>query len=179
MSWPEVLRNYAKHYQTGAPIPQELLDKVAAAQKFNQGFATTELVAANVIDQAWYQRRAEELPGADGVVAFEAKTLADHSVDFAPVPPRYRSTYYSHIFSGGYSAGYYSYFWSEVLDAASVEWTKAHGGLTRENGDRFRATLLSRGGSDDAMTLFRNFTGGDPQIQPFLERRGLMAPTAK
>jgi len=177
--WPEVLRNYAKHYKTGEPIPQALLDKVKAADKFNQGFATTELVAANVIDQAWHQRTAAELPDAEGVLAFEAKALADNGVDFAPVPPRYRSTYYSHIFAGGYSAGYYSYFWSEVLDAASVEWIKAHGGLTRENGDRFRATLLSRGGSDDAMTLFRNFTGGDPSIQPFLERRGLAAPTGK
>jgi peptidyl-dipeptidase Dcp len=179
MSWPDVLRNYAKHYQTGEPIPQELLDKVTAAQKFNQGFSTTELVAANVIDQAWHQRRAEELPGADGVLAFEAKALADSSVDFAPVPPRYRSTYFSHIFAGGYSAGYYSYFWSEVLDAATVEWIKAHGGLTRENGDRFRAKLLSRGGSEDAMALFRDLTGGDPPIQPFLERRGLVAPATK
>jgi peptidyl-dipeptidase Dcp len=179
MSWPEVLRNYAKHYQTGAPIPQELLDKVEAAQKFNQGFSTTELAEANVIDQAWHQRKADELPGADGVLAFEAKALADQGVVFPPVPPRYRSTYFSHIFAGGYSAGYYSYFWSEVLDAASVEWIKAHGGLTRENGDRFRRTLLSRGGSEDAMTLFRDFTGGDPPIQPFLERRGLIAPVAK
>jgi peptidyl-dipeptidase Dcp len=178
-TWPEILRNYAKHYQTGEPIPQDLLDKVAAAQKFNQGFSTTELVAANVIDQAWHQRRAGELPDADGVLAFEAKALADNGVDFAPVPPRYRSTYYSHIFAGGYSAGYYSYFWSEVLDAASVEWMKAHGGLKRENGDRFRATLLSRGGADDAMTLFRSFTGGDPSIEPFLARRGLTVPAAK
>jgi peptidyl-dipeptidase Dcp len=177
--WPEVLRNYAKHYKTGAPIPQELLDKVKAAAKFNQGFSTTELVAANVIDQAWHQRTAPELPDAEGVLAFEAKALADKGVDFAPVPPRYRSTYYSHIFAGGYSAGYYSYFWSEVLDAASVEWMKAHGGLRRENGDRFRSALLSRGGSDDAMTLFRNFTGSDPSIEPFLERRGLAAPTGK
>jgi len=178
-NWPEVLRNYAKHYKTGEPIPQALLDKVEAASKFNQGFSTTELVAANVIDQAWHQRTAAELPDEGGALAFEAKALADNGVDFAPVPPRYRSTYYSHIFAGGYSAGYYSYFWSEVLDAASVEWMKAHGGLTRENGDRFRSTLLSRGGSDDAMTLFRNFTGGDPSIQPFLERRGLAAPPGK
>ncbi|MFI5169892.1 MAG: M3 family metallopeptidase, partial [Vicinamibacterales bacterium] len=177
-TWPEILRNYAKHYQTGAPIPQTLLDKVAASEKFNQGFSTTELVAANVIDQAWHQRTAAALPDAAGALAFEAKALADAGVDIAPVPPRYRTTYYSHIFAGGYSAGYYSYFWSEVLDAASVEWIKAHGGLTRENGDRFRSTLLSRGGSEDAMTLFRNFTGGDPPIQPFLERRGLAQPAA-
>ncbi|MGE0454799.1 MAG: M3 family metallopeptidase [Vicinamibacteria bacterium] len=173
--WPEVLRNYAKHYQTGAPIPQELLDKVAAAGRFNQGFATTELVAANLIDQAWHQREPEEIPPADGVLAFEAKALAQGGLDFAPVPPRYRSTYYSHIFAGGYSAGYYSYFWSEVLDAASVEWMKANGGLKRENGDHFRKSLLSRGGSDDAMALYRSFTGSDPSIDPFLERRGLKA----
>ncbi len=175
--WPEVLRNYAKHYKTGEPIPQALLDKVAAAQKFNQGFSTTELVGANAIDQAWHQRKPGELPDAEGVLAFEAKALADRGVDFPRVPPRYRTTYFSHIFAGGYSAGYYSYFWSEVLDAASVEWIKAHGGLKRENGDRFRATLLSRGGSDDAMTLYRNFTGSDPDVRPFLERRGL-APSS-
>jgi peptidyl-dipeptidase Dcp len=176
--WPEVLQNYAKHHVTGAPIPQELLAKVKAADKFNQGFATLELVAANVIDQAWHQRTAAELPGAEAVLEFEAKALAGNGVDFAPVPPRYRSTYYSHIFAGGYSAGYYSYFWSEVLDAASVEWMKAHGGLKRENGDHFRATLLSRGGSDDAMKLYRDFTGSsEPDIRPFLERRGLAVST--
>jgi peptidyl-dipeptidase Dcp len=173
--WPEVLRNYAKHYKTGEPIPQQLLDKVAAAQKFNQGFSTTELVAANAIDQAWHQRKPGELPGAEGVLAFEARALAERGASFPLVPPRYRTTYYSHIFAGGYSAGYYSYFWSEVLDAASVEWIKAHGGLKRENGDRFRATLLSRGGSEDAMTLYRSFTGSDPDVAPFLERRGLAA----
>jgi len=182
-TWPEILKNYAKHYKTGAPIPQELLDKVMAAEKFNQGYSTTELVAANVIDQAWHQRKPDEVPAADGVLAFEKRALEQHGVDFAPVPPRYRSTYYSHIFAGGYSAGYYSYFWSEVLDADSVEWMKAHGGLKRENGDHFRATLLSRGGSDDAMTLFKNFTGAEPSIEPFLKRRGLdagaKAPSAK
>jgi len=172
-TWPEVLGHYAKHHQTGASIPQELLDKVLAAAKFDQGFATTELVAANVIDQAWHQRRADEIPDADGVLAFEGRALAEAGVDFAPVPPRYRSTYFSHIFAGGYSAGYYSYFWSEVLDAASVEWIKKNGGLSRRNGDHFRSTLLSRGGSEDAMTLFRSFTGGDAPIGPFLERRGL------
>ena len=179
--WPEVLQNYAKHHVTGAPIPRELLDKVKAAEKFNQGFATLELVAANVIDQAWHQRTAAGLPaGADGVLDFEAKALAAHDVAFPPVPPRYRTTYYSHVFSGGYAAGYYSYFWSEVLDAASVEWMKSRGGLKRENGDHFRATLLSRGGSEDAMKLFRDFTGeSEPDIRPFLERRGLAAPAGK
>jgi peptidyl-dipeptidase Dcp len=172
-TWPEVLRSYAKHHETGAPIPQALVDKLVAAAKFDQGFATTELVAANVIDQAWHQRKADKLPDADGALAFEARALAAAGVDFAPVPPRYRTTYFTHVFAGGYSAGYYSYFWSEVLDAASVEWIKKNGGLSRRVGDHLRATLLSRGGSDDAMTLYRSFAGGDPEIRPFLERRGL------
>ena len=174
-TWPEVLKHFAKHYQTGEPIPQAMLDKVAAAAKFNQGFKTTELVAANIIDQAWHQLKPSEVPGPDGVVAFEAAALKKHGLDFAPVPPRYRSTYFSHIFAGGYSAGYYSYFWSEVLDAHTVDWIKAHGGLTRANGDRFRALLLSRGGSREALDLFHDFTGSDPDIRPLLTRRGLDA----
>ena len=177
--WPEVLANYAKHYQTGAPLPQTLLDKVVATAKFNQGFKTTELVVANMIDQAWHQLKPDEVPGAEGVLAFEAAALKRAGVDFPPVPPRYRSTYFSHSFAGGYSAGYYSYFWSEVLDADSVDWFKQHGGLTRANGEHFRQTLLSRGGSDEAMTLFRNFTGGEPTIEPLLERRGLNTLNAK
>lgn len=172
-TWPEVLKNYARHYQTGAAIPQALVDKVEAAKKFNQGYMTTELVAANVIDQAWHQLKPADVPGAAGVSEFEAATLRKAGLDFGPVPPRYRSTYFSHIFAGGYSAGYYSYFWSEVLDADTVEWIKTHGGLTRANGDRFRSTLLSRGGSREALDLFRDFTGGDPDIRPLLVRRGL------
>ncbi|MDB6114169.1 MAG: Peptidyl-dipeptidase Dcp [Lacunisphaera sp.] len=173
--WPEVVKNYAKHYQTGAPIPPALLEKVEATKKFNQGFSTTELVAANVIDQVWHQLAAADVPGADGVLAFEAAALQKAGLDFPPVPPRYRSTYFSHSFAGGYSAGYYSYFWSEVLDADTVEWFKTHGGLKRENGDRFRKLLLSRGGSEDAMKLFRDMTGGEPDIKPLLVRRGLDA----
>jgi peptidyl-dipeptidase Dcp len=172
-TWPEILQHYARHYQTGEPIPQALLDKVEAAEKFNQGYATTELVAANVIDQAWHQLKAADVPDAAGVNDFEAAALKKAGVDFAPVPPRYRSTYFAHIFAGGYSAGYYSYFWSEVLDAATVDWIKSHGGLTRENGDRFRKTLLSRGGSREALDLYRDFTGSDPDIRPLLVRRGL------
>ena len=172
--WPEILRNYAKHYQTGEPIPAALLAKVEAASKFNQGFATTELVAANLIDQAWHQLTPGQVPDADGVLAFEAAALKKGGADFAPVPPRYRSTYYSHIM-GGYSAGYYSYFWSEVLDADTVRWFKSNGGLTRANGDRFRDLLLSRGGSRDAKQMFRDFTGHEPDIKPLLARRGLDA----
>jgi peptidyl-dipeptidase Dcp len=170
--WPAVLKNYANHYQTGAPIPQQLLDKVIEAGKFNQGFLTTEYLGAAMLDQRWHQLRPDQVPAADGVLAFEASALAADGIDYAPVPPRYRTTYFSHIM-GGYQAGYYAYIWSEVLDANSVEWFKAHGGLTRANGDHFRKSLLSRGGSKDAMELFKEFAGHEPQIGPLLERRGL------
>jgi peptidyl-dipeptidase Dcp len=176
--WPEVLKNYARHYRTGAPIPQALIDKVKAAAKFNQGYATTEYLAACLLDQAWHQLKAAEVPGADGVLAFETAALKKAGVDFAPVPPRYRSTYFSHIFSNNYSAGYYSYLWSEVLDADSVEWFKQHGGLTRANGDRLRTMVLSRGGSAEAMDLYRAFRGAEPDIKPLLARRGLDAAGA-
>ena len=170
-TWPEVLKNYAKHYKTGEPIPQALLDKVIAAQKFNQGYKTTEYLSASLVDQAWHQLNPPDVP--KDAVAFEADALHKAGVDFQPVPPRYRSFYFSHAFAGGYSAGYYSYLWSEVLDADTVEWFKQHGGLKRENGDRFRAMLLSRGGSADALGLFKNFVGRDPYIEPLLKRRGL------
>jgi peptidyl-dipeptidase Dcp len=171
MDWPEVLKNYAKHYKTGEPIPQALLDKVEAAEKFNQGYKTTEYLAASLLDQAWHQLNPSDIP-KDAVV-FGKQALQKAGIDFPPVPPRYRSFYFSHAFAGGYSAGYYSYLWSEVLDADSVEWMKEHGGLKRENGDHFRDTLLSRGGSADALSLFKNFTGRDPYIEPLLKRRGL------
>ncbi len=173
-TWPEVLKNYAKHYKTGEPIPQPLLDKVLAAEKFNQGYKTTEYLSASLLDQAWHQLSPDQIP--NDALAFEADALKKAGVDFAPVPPRYRSTYFSHVFSSGYSAGYYSYLWAEVLDADSVEWMKQNGGLKRENGDRFRQTLLSRGGSADALGLFKNFVGRDPYIEPLLERRGLKTP---
>jgi peptidyl-dipeptidase Dcp len=171
--WPEVLANYAKHYQTGAPMPKELLDKITAARKFNQGYATTEYLAASLLDQKWHQIKPNEVP--DDVLAFEAQALKDAGVDFPLVPPRYRTTYFSHSFSGGYSAGYYAYLWAEKLDAESVLWFKENGGLLRKNGDWFRKTLLSRGGTADAMELFRNFRGRDAAIEPLLERRGLNA----
>ncbi len=171
-TWPEVLENYALHYETGEPMPRELLDKVLSTQKFNQGFSTTEYLAASILDQAFHQLTPEQVPGADEIVAFEENALRRAGIDLDVVPPRYRSTYFSHIM-GGYSAGYYSYIWSEVLDADTVEWFKENGGLLRENGDHFRRTLLSRGGSVDAMSLFRNFRGRDADIEPLLERRGL------
>ena len=169
--WPEVLANYATNYKTGEPMPKELLDKVLAAKKFNQGFLTTEYLSASLLDQRWHQLTPAQVP--TDVVAFEAASLKDMGVDFAPVPPRYRTAYFSHAFSGGYSAGYYAYLWAEKLDADTVEWFKENGGLQRKNGDWFRAKLLSRGGTDDALQLYRNFRGRDAKIEPLLERRGL------
>jgi len=170
-NWPEVLKNYAKHYKTGEPMPQALVQKIEASDKFNQGYKTTEYLAASLLDQAWHQLSPNEIPKE--AVAFEAEALRKAHVDFAHVTTSYRSCYFSHAFAGGYSAGYYSYLWSEVLDADTVEWIKEHGGLKRENGDRFRAMLLSRGGSADALGLFRNFVECDPYIEPLLKRRGL------
>ncbi|CAG2087683.1 peptidyl-dipeptidase Dcp [Xanthomonas arboricola] len=171
---PSILKNYAKHYQNGTPMPQALLDKVIAASKFNQGFATTEYLGAAMLDQNWHQISASQVPDAAGVMAFEAKALQQDGIAYAPVPPRYKTPYFSHIM-GGYAAGYYAYIWSEVLDANTQQWFKQHGGLSRANGDRFRQTLLSRGGSVDAMELFQNFAGHAPQIEPLLEKRGLSA----
>jgi peptidyl-dipeptidase Dcp len=173
---PRVLANYAKHYQTGASMPQELMDKVLAARKFNQGFATTEYLAAAMLAQSWHQLPAGKTPKADAAAAFEAAALKTAGVDFAAVPPRYRSTYFSHIFSSpiGYSAGYYAYIWSDVLARDTQHWFKTHGGLTRANGDRLREKILSKGFSVDSLTIFRDFYGKDPDIGPLLESRGLV-----
>jgi len=170
--WPEVLANYAVHYQTGEAMPMDLLDKVLASAKFNQGFITTEYLAAALLDQTWHQKKAGDLPDADTVIDFEATALDQAGVSMVTIPPRYRSTYFSHIM-GGYAAGYYAYIWSEVMDADTVEWFRDNGGMTRKNGDYFRRALLSRGGAEDASILFNNFRGREADIQPLLERRGL------
>jgi len=172
LTWPEVLDNYAKHYETGEKIPQEWVDNLKAASTFNEGHATTSYLAAAILDLAWHSLPADAKV-AD-VEAFEAKAIADYGLDYGPVPTRYRSTYFSHIFAGGYSAGYYGYIWSEVLDADTVDWFKENGGLTRANGDHFRNTLLARGGSINSMQMFRNFRGRDATIEPLLKRRGLL-----
>jgi len=172
-SWPEVLRNYAVHYRTNELLPIELLEKVLAAQSFNQGFSTSEYLAASIIDQAFHQLGTAEIPSAEEIMSFELLALEDAGLAIPVVPPRYRSTYFNHIM-GGYSAGYYSYIWSEVLDADTVEWFKENGGLRRANGDHFRETLLSRGGSRDAMQIYRDFRGRDAEVSPLLERRGLL-----
>lgn len=171
MLWPEVVENYAKHHVTGEALPQEWIDNLKATDTFNQGHATTSYLAAAILDLAWHELSSGA--GVTDVFEFEAKAIADYGLDFDPVPTRYRTTYFSHIFAGGYSSGYYGYIWSEVLDAETVEWFKNNGGLKRANGDHFRATLLSRGGSKDAMELFRDFRGQDASIEPLLVRRGL------
>ena len=170
---PKVLAHYARHYQTGEPMPQALLEKVLAAQKFGQGYATTEYLEAALLDQAFHEIGAAEAPAADQVMAFQAAALKKYGVDYAPVPPRYFSPYFMHSFSGGYAAGYYSYLWSEVLARDGEQWMHAHGGLQRANGELFRATVLSRGHTADAETLFEKFYGGTPEIGPLLEHRGL------
>ncbi|MEM1141549.1 MAG: M3 family metallopeptidase [Pseudomonadota bacterium] len=171
--WPSVLENYATHYQTGEAIPKELLERVIDAAQFNEGYRTTEYLTAAVLDMCYHTLSPAEVPAADEINDFEASCLSKAGFDYDPVPSRYRSAYFSHAM-GGYAAGYYSYIWSEVLDADSVLWLKENGGLTRANGDRFRETLLSKGGSKEAMQLFRDFVGRDPNIQPLLERRGLV-----
>jgi peptidyl-dipeptidase Dcp len=170
---PRVLDHYARHHQTGAAMPRDLLNKVLAARRFNQGFATTEYLAAAVIDQALHQLPVGATPSGAQLQGFESLALARAGLDFPAVPPRYRSTYFSHIFSGGYSAGYYAYVWSEVLARAAEHWFSLNGGLTRANGDWLRNKVLSRGFSADALSLFRDFYGRDPDIGPLLEARGL------
>ncbi|MFF4992691.1 M3 family metallopeptidase [Streptosporangium saharense] len=173
-TWPSVLANFARHHETGEPVPAELLEKMKAAEKFNQGFATVEYLAAALLDWAWHKLAPGQ--GVEDPEAFEAQALESAGIAFDLVRPRYRTNYFAHIFSsgvGGYSAGYYSYIWSEVLDAESVEWFKENDGLRRENGDHFRTTLLSVGGSVDVMEAFEAFRGHAPRIEPLLERRGL------
>lgn len=169
--WPHILQRYARHHETGEPMPQALVDRFLAAKKFNQGYATTEYLAASLLDQAWHQLNPDQIP--DDVATFEKAALKKAGILLDTVPTRYRSAYFSHIFAGGYSAGYYSYIWSEVLDAETVAWFKEHEGLKRINGDWFRENLLSRGGSMDAMELFELFRGRGPSIEPLLQKRGL------
>jgi peptidyl-dipeptidase Dcp len=173
-TWPEVVANYAVHHETGEPLPADLLERVLADTPFNQGYMTVEYLAASLVDQALHQRRADEVPDAGRLLEFEAAVLHDAGVDLRAVPPRYRLPYFSHIL-GGYDAGYYSYIWAEVLDADAVEWFKENGGLTRANGDRYRARILSRGGSADEMALYRDFRGRDAAVEPLLQRRALIS----
>jgi peptidyl-dipeptidase Dcp len=168
---PKVLNNYAKHAETGEPIPAELLAKIRAAHGFNQGFDTMEYIAASLLDLRWHQLKADEVViDAD---AFEARALKDAGVDLPQIPPRYRTGIFAHVFPGGYSAGYYAYLWSEVLAADAFAYTQSQGGLSRANGDAFRAAILSRGGTADPMALYVGFRGAEPSTDAFLKRRGL------
>jgi peptidyl-dipeptidase Dcp len=170
---PAVLAHYARHFQTGEPMPRALLDKVLAAQKFGQGYATTEYLAAAILDQSWHQVEPAQAPPAPRVMAYETAALQRTHDDLAAVPPRYHSTYFMHIFAGGYSAGYYAYVWSEVLARDTEQWFHRHGGLDRANGDFFRAKVLSRGRTEEPRALFEAFYGGPAEIGPLLEHRGL------
>ncbi|HWI86836.1 MAG TPA: M3 family metallopeptidase [Sphingomonas sp.] len=172
---PKVLANYAKHYSTGAPIPQALVDKIKKAAKFNQGYVLGEVVEAATLDMDWHSLPASA-PRQD-VAAFEKKALASMGLETDHVPPRYRSTYFLHIWGNGYSAGYYAYLWTQMLEHASYHWFMDHGGMTRENGQRFRDLILSRGHTQDYGAMFRAFYGKDPDIVPMLEEHGL--PTGK
>jgi len=172
---PIVFANYAKHYQTGAPMPAALVAKIKNSQTFNQGFAFTELLEASLLDFAWHTLAPGTIPS--DVDSFETAALERFNVAVPEIPPRYRSTYFSHIWDGGYSAGYYAYTWSEVVDDDAYAWFREHGGLTRENGQRFRDMVLSRGGTEDAATMYREFRGRDPNVDALLESRGLKPPT--
>jgi len=168
---PEVLENYAVNHETGERLPQDLLDKLVEARNFNQGFDTYEYLAATLLDMEWHLFEPSEIPS--DVVAFEQASLAKYNLANPAIPPRYKSPYFSHIFSGGYSANYYAYIWSEILAADAFSFMSNQGGLTRENGDRFRNYILSQGGSDEAMDLYREYRGEEPDVQHLLERRGL------
>ena len=178
---PELIRQFARHHKTGEAMPQEWIDALVADRQ-TSGYDAVEKVNAMILDQAWHQTPLEELPeDGSGVEAFEQAALEKAGVDFPLIPPRYRSAYFSHIFAGGYSAGYYSYIWSEVMDADTVAWFRDQasddqpGGMTRQAGDHFRAELLGRGGSVEALETYRRFRGRDPEVSHLLARLGLTA----
>jgi peptidyl-dipeptidase Dcp len=170
---PEILASYARHYETGRPIPDELMKKLLRASGFNQGFDTLEYIAASLLDLEWHT--IAKGTKIDDVEAFEARALAKHGVDFALVPPRYRSGYFAHVFPGGYSAAYYAYIWSEVLAADAFAFVTERGGLSPELGDEYRKAILSRGGSIDPMKMYVEWRGQEPNPDHLLYRRGLMS----
>jgi peptidyl-dipeptidase Dcp len=171
---PRVLAHYAKDYRTGAPMPQVLVDKIKRADRFGQGFSFGELLAAAKLDMAWHS-----LPGdapKQDVDAFEAKALAETGLDITDVPPRYRSSYFAHIWGSGYAAGYYAYIWTDMLQQNVYDWFESHGGMTRANGQRLRDLVLSRGHTQDYGAMFRDMVGHDPEVGPLLVKRGLSEP---
>jgi peptidyl-dipeptidase Dcp len=170
---PTVLAHYARHHQTGTPMPQELVTRIKKAKTFNQGYLTTEYLAAALLDMAWHELPADA-PQQE-VNAFEKAALQRFQVDLPQVPPRYHTTYFSHIWDSSYAAGYYAYLWAEVIDDDAYAWFVEHGGMTRANGQRFREMILSRGGSEDLAAMYRAFRGRDPEVEPLLIERGLKA----
>ena len=175
-TYPAVFNNYAKHYKTGAPMPPELVAKIMKAKKFNQGYALTEVVAAAELDMQWHMLPASEpLKNPD---TFEKQALEKTHLLISYVPPRYRSSYFSHIWNTGYAAGYYAYLWSEMLDDAAYQWFEENGGLTRANGDRFRQMVLSRGNTEELGKMYKAWLGKEPGIEPMLKERGLLGDSA-
>ncbi|WP_282202761.1 M3 family metallopeptidase [Kitasatospora fiedleri] len=172
MTRPEVLANYARHHESGEPLDAAVVERMLAAENYGQGFRTVEYLSAALLDWAWHTRGADDPVVADAE-EFEARALAEAGIAVAAVPPRYRTGYFNHVFSNGYSAGYYAYIWSEVLDAETVEWFGSGGRGARESGQLFRERLLSRGGSRDALECVRDVLGREPEIGPLLVRRGL------
>ncbi|MFH2811688.1 peptidyl-dipeptidase Dcp [Enterobacter ludwigii] len=170
-SHPQVFAHYARHYQTGEPMPEALRDKMLNATQFNKGYDMTELLSAALLDMNWHGISEP----VDDVDAFEAAALHKEGLDLPAVPPRYRSSYFAHIFGGGYAAGYYAYLWTQMLADDGYQWFVEQGGLTRENGQKFREAILSRGNSSDLAELYRQWRGHDPRIEPMLENRGLSA----
>ena len=174
---PKIFANYAKHYQTGEPMPQALVDKIKKAGTFNKGYDMTELVSAALLDMNWHSLGADA-PKQDAD-KFETDALKKDKIDLSYVPPRYRSSYFQHIWGNGYAAGYYAYLWTQMLADDGFEWFKEHGGLTRENGDRFRAMILSRGNTVELGQLYRDWRGKEPSVEPMLIDRGLKADGTK
>jgi peptidyl-dipeptidase Dcp len=173
--YPSVFEHYAKNYKTGAPMPAELVAKVRKAKTFNQGYMLTELLAAAELDMQWHT-----LPGSAPLQQpdeFEKMALEKTHLLISAVPPRYRSSYFSHIWSGGYSAGYYAYLWTEMLDDDAYQWFEDNGGLTRANGDRFRRMILSRGNTEDLASLYAAWRGKAPSVEPMMKDRGLEEPS--
>ncbi|PRQ05320.1 Peptidyl-dipeptidase dcp [Enhygromyxa salina] len=169
---PLVIANVAKHYETGAPIPEELLTKLLASRKFNQGFDSLEYLGSALLDMEWHL--IPKGAAIDDVQTFEDQALAKHGVNYGPVPPRYKSPYFAHTFAGGYSAGYYAYLWTEVLAADAFAFMGDNGGLTRANGDKFRELILSKGNTIDPMTQYVSYRGQEPTVDALLQRRGLV-----
>jgi peptidyl-dipeptidase Dcp len=174
---PSVFAHYAKHHQTGQPMPPELAARIKRARTFNQGFAMTEYIAAALVDMAWHTLPRDAFVGDVGT--FENRALEKYRANVREVPPRYNTSYFAHIWDGGYQAGYFAYLWAEVLDHDAYAWFTENGGLTRANGQRFRDLILSRGGTQDVAAMYRNFRGRDPSVEPLLVERGLKPEPAQ